>query len=297
MALLTVNPASALLSLAPGPPQIIQSSESLPWQGFLLEKHLSSPGERAAGLNSRHVISLLCCQSSRFESRTSSGNFVPYLKTAGAITIMPVGPIPEVKLLTPSELIHCALEGSFVQDVIEEMDHSITIEPEFHSGIRDTSIQRILTLLLEELEAGAPSGILYADSLAHALTVRYLKIEHTTKMSSVSRASALPAHVLNRVREWIEANLHADLGLITLAKESGYSRAHFLRMFRVATGMTPHQYLLELRISRAQEFLRKNNSSLIDIAAACGFSSQSHMTSIFRKRLGITPAGYRRSLQ
>jgi len=107
------------------------------------------------------------------------------------------------------------------------MDHSIPIEPEFHSGIRDTSIHTNTDPAVEELEAGAPSGILYADSLAHALTVRYFwKIEHTTKMSS-GPGLHLPAHVLNRVREWIEANLHADLGLITLAKESGYSRAHF----------------------------------------------------------------------
>src|SRR5882762_7926935 len=209
MAMLMVNPTSVLLALAPGPPQILQSSESLPWRGFRLERHLSSPGERVSVMNDRHVVSLLCCQSSRFEHRTSRGNFVPYLKTAGAVTIMPIGPIPEVRLCTPSELIYGALESSFLQNVIEEMDQPIPAEPYFHSGIRNTSIQRILTLLMEELEAGAPSGSLYADSLAHALAVRYLMVEHTAKISSESRASVLPKHILNRVRERIETNLHA----------------------------------------------------------------------------------------
>jgi AraC family transcriptional regulator len=79
-----------------------------------------------------------------------------------------------------------------------------------------------------------------------------------------------------------------------LAEESGYSRAHFLRMFRTATGITPHQYVLDVRIRHAQESLKRKGTNLIDVAALCGFSSQSHMTSVFRKRLGVTPAEFRR---
>jgi len=66
-------------------------------------------------------------------------------------------------------------------------------------------------------------------------------------------------------------------------------------MFREATGVTPHQYVLDVRLRHAQEWLRKKNSALIDIAAHCGFSSQSHMTSVFRKRLGVTPGEFRRT--
>jgi AraC family transcriptional regulator len=97
------------------------------------------------------------------------------------------------------------------------------------------------------------------------------------------------------VREKIEANLDTDLSLESLAEESGYSRAHFLRMFRAATGLTPHQYVLELRLRRAQDCLRKRHARIIDIALSCGFSSQSHMTSVFRQRLEMTPAAFRRN--
>jgi len=107
--------------------------------------------------------------------------------------------------------------------------------------------------------------------------------------------SALPARALNRVREKVEANLDTDLSLGSLAQETGYSRAHFLRMFRAATGVTPHQYVLGLRLMRAQDYLRRRDTSIIDIALSCGFSSQSHMTSVFRQRLETTPAEFRRS--
>jgi AraC family transcriptional regulator len=88
----------------------------------------------------------------------------------------------------------------------------------------------------------------------------------------------------------------ADLDLQTLAAETGYSRSHFLRMFETATGLTPHRYLLQLRLERAQELIRKGSTSLIDIAALCGFSSHAHMSRVFRQVLGITPSQYRRSL-
>jgi len=109
-----------------------------------------------------------------------------------------------------------------------------------------------------------------------------------------ARVSALPHRILNRVRDKIEANLDTVLSLASLAEESGYSRAHFIRMFRAATGSTPHQYVLGVRLSRAQDSLRKKDTRIIDIAVSCGFSSQSHMTSVFRQRLEMTPGEFRR---
>jgi AraC family transcriptional regulator len=87
-----------------------------------------------------------------------------------------------------------------------------------------------------------------------------------------------------------------DLSLQALANESGYSRVHFVRMFRAATGSSPHNYLLNLRLERARELLKNPSLSLIDIALDCGFSSHSHMSRLFHKRVGVTPSAYRRSL-
>jgi AraC family transcriptional regulator len=91
-------------------------------------------------------------------------------------------------------------------------------------------------------------------------------------------------------------DLDVDLDLQSLANETGYSRTHFMRMFRAATGQTPHHYILQLRLTRARDLLRERRNSLIDIAALCGFSSQSHMATAFRQMLGITPTEYRRAL-
>ena len=211
------------------------------------------------------------------------------------IMTTPRGPVPDIRLHTPAKLIHCALGEDLVRGVVKELDRSPAVGPTFRPGLQDKAIQRIVGLLVEELETACPLGSLYVDSLAHALATRYLMLDDSAGIRRESRVSALPARILNRVKEKMEAGLEADLRLEALAEESGYSRAHFLRMFREATGLTPHQYVLGLRLRRAQESLLQKKASIIDIAVACGFSSQSHMTSVFRHRLETTPGEFRRN--
>jgi AraC family transcriptional regulator len=204
--------------------------------------------------------------------------------------------VPDLRLHTSSEFLHCALEEEFTEGVLAELDRPPAVKPIFRPGIQDKPIQHILVLLNEELETEKPLGRLYVDFLAHALATRYLMLECSAPPDHLG-VSALPSRLLRRVQEKIEANLDTDLKLESLAAECGYSRAHFLRMFRAATGVTPHQYVLDLRIHRAKQCLIQKASSLIDVALACGFSSQSHMTSVFREHVGVTPARFRHGLR
>jgi AraC family transcriptional regulator len=288
------NAVSPLLLIAPGPTRIIRSSAGMNWPGFLLEQHLNSPGERPSTAIEVHVISMLCGNSSQLCYRFGDGRAASFTERAGSVTFMPAGPIPHVRLQSAAEFTHIAFEERFIRGVIEEMEHKPAAKPAFRAGVRDISIQRILTLLTEELDARGPSGKLYVDSLAHALATRYLQLHESSRAADV-HTSPLPLRILNRVKEKIEANMDTDLSLDSLANESGYSRAHFLRMFRAATGVTPHQFVLELRLKQAQNRIRQTRDRLIDIAAECGFASQSHMTTVFKKYLDLTPAEVRRN--
>src|SRR3982074_2050865 len=125
--------------------------------------------------------------------------------------------------------------------------------------------------------------------------MRFLLRESPSGDTKKPSVKPLPPKILRRIRDRIEAELDTELSLTSLAKESGYSRAHFLRMFRAATGLTPHRYVLEMRLSTAQQLLRQAKIPLADVALKCGFSSQTHMTDVFRKQLGVTPQEYRRS--
>src|SRR5258705_2543225 len=138
-----------------------------------------------------------------------------------------------------------------------------------------------MNLLLADLAEGDPAGRLYTDHLIHALAYRILFIgRDSAPPSTVKKVSPLPGHILRRVIERMR-NLDTELSLQVLAKESGYSRVHFVRMFRAATGYAPHNYLLKLRVDRVRELLSSPTLSLTDIALECGFSSHSHLSRVF----------------
>ena len=270
------------------------SSRGLDWSGFTLEKHSAEPGERPERLSERHILGLWSGDIAYGERPNGRGGFEPYAVNPGTVTFLPAGWIPAIRVTNSFEITLCLLESDFMQGVMSELDRQPTQELRYLPAIDDPSIRQLMTLLSVEARQGGPSGKLYADYLAHAIAIRMFSYKGR-QIDSRRSPSALPRHLLRRVVQRMH-DLNSPLDLQILARETGYSRTHFLRMFRAATGATPHQYLLRLRVQRAQELMRRGKASLIDVAAACGFSNHAHMSRIFRQLLGVTPSDYRRTL-
>jgi transcriptional regulator of acetoin/glycerol metabolism/AraC-like DNA-binding protein len=103
----------------------------------------------------------------------------------------------------------------------------------------------------------------------------------------------LSAAAMRRVREHIEVHLGDSVDLAMLAAVAGLSIHHFARGFKQSAGVTPHHYLTQKRVERAQHMLAHTALSLSEIAYAVGFSDQSHLARHFRQMLGITPGQFR----
>ncbi|SDF91896.1 AraC family transcriptional regulator [Bosea robiniae] len=95
-----------------------------------------------------------------------------------------------------------------------------------------------------------------------------------------------------RAREVFEARYEEDLSLADLARLTGLPRHHLIRAFRRETGLTPHAYLVDVRVRRARERLRRGEMPG-DVAAATGFCDQPHLTRAFKARFGVTPGAFR----
>ena len=103
----------------------------------------------------------------------------------------------------------------------------------------------------------------------------------------------LPPGAMRRVREHVETHLSENIDLAALAAIAGLSLYHFARAFKQSAGVTPHHYLVQRRVERAQEMLARTRLSLSEIAFATGFSDQSHFARHFRQMLGVTPGQFR----
>jgi AraC-like DNA-binding protein len=99
-----------------------------------------------------------------------------------------------------------------------------------------------------------------------------------------------------RARRLIDASFDSPLNLDALSSEACFSRYHFIRLFKRAFHQTPHQYLTEKRIERAKELLASSRLSVTDVCFEVGFQSLGSFSTLFHKRVGVSPLLYRTNL-
>lgn len=98
---------------------------------------------------------------------------------------------------------------------------------------------------------------------------------------------------MRRLDEFIDAGLNGPLDVLSMAHLLELSEGYFTRAFKQATGKSPHSYLIDRRLARARAMICDGKTALSQVALACGFNSQAHMTSVFKQRLGVSPAQLR----
>ncbi|MES2942280.1 MAG: AraC family transcriptional regulator [Pseudomonadota bacterium] len=112
--------------------------------------------------------------------------------------------------------------------------------------------------------------------------------------SPLTVAGTLSQQQLRRVRDFMQAHLSDRIVLDDVATLLGLDRFRFLKLFKRTVGMTPHAWLLRLRLESAMELIKANSHMAItDVAHAVGFFDQSHFTHAFRHAYGVTPASFR----
>lgn len=273
------------------------SSVELGWKNFAVERRTILPtGEKPELVLDRHFLILWDVHVAEGEIADRGGRFAPYKKYPKTITTCVPGIRPAIRNANRHEVIVGALDADFVDGLDGELDKRLLGSFQSLYGADEPGLRNLLLLLLKESETAGREGTLYADSLMTALAIRLLFASRSERQPADTDVSPLPRRLLRRVLDRMRADLTETVDLATLASETGYSRAHFLRMFRAATGRSPHRYLLELRLAEAQALIASRPIPLIDIAAACGFSSHAHLTTAFRSRFGVTPSAYRRGL-
>ncbi len=113
-------------------------------------------------------------------------------------------------------------------------------------------------------------------------------------------ACSVPPNALARVSRTvrdIEREPGNGLTLGRLAREAGLSPYHFLRTFERTTGVTPHQYVLRMRLREAAVQLAAGQAKVLDIALDSGFGDVSNFNRTFRAEFGVSPRLYRRAAQ
>ncbi|MFG1496706.1 AraC family transcriptional regulator [Saccharospirillum sp. HFRX-1] len=198
-------------------------------------------------------------------------------------------------VLDSFEFMHCYFSDAHLRRQAEQTwDKSPTgLSIDEHIFADDAKISSIYRHYLTSLDWHDNANHLLLSS-ATSLLLNHL-VRHYTQFrwQPVTVKGGLAPHQLSRVKAYIDSHLDQALTINELANQAQLSDYHFARMFKHSTGQSPHQYVLQQRLERAQHLLKHSSVSLTDIAQQCGFSSSSHFTHRFRQATGVTPSAYR----
>jgi AraC family transcriptional regulator len=114
-------------------------------------------------------------------------------------------------------------------------------------------------------------------------------------MPKTASSGRLAPWKLKRILSYIEANLETKLRTSDLAAMTELSVGHFSRAFKFSVGKPPHAFVMTRRVERAKQLiLLEDPMPLIEVAHRCGLSDQAHLSRMFRKVAGQSPAAWRR---
>ncbi|TPG58601.1 AraC family transcriptional regulator [Roseomonas nepalensis] len=213
----------------------------------------------------------------------------------GGTHIIPGGTGFGVRLRGPLNSLHLYLADEVLRGVAAECgarDPSrLEVIPRF--GDVDPALTHLLLAVRDVLAEGEGGNALLVDHLAAAIAAR-LVLRHSSAPAAPPPARKATARDIAPAVDFMQANLQRPITLADIAAVAACGPVQLTRRFRQALGKPPHQYLIQLRVEAARRLLAGTRLPIAEVALECGFASQEHLTRLFRRSTGTTPAAFRR---
>ncbi|WP_050769493.1 AraC family transcriptional regulator [Blastopirellula marina] len=274
-------------------------SEAAKWE--LTETLISEPCTDSVGQDDFYFVSLLINAGStrtlehdlgegRFRRPPRPGSMI-FGYEPRALLSQGGGPLHSIGIYIPAQL----LQSRFAELWGKEMPSPDKL---LSSHFLDSGLEVLIKRLnFECRQSRSPEKSLTIEPFFDAILDRLFLIAGR-KLPEIKPNDRLRPDAVTRAIEFIDAHFHQELRLDEIAQVAGVSRCHFSRLFRQTMGQSLKQYLVEIRLNKAQEILEFGASDLTvgQIAQRCGFCDRQHLIREFRRKYGVTPDLFRRFL-
>lgn len=207
----------------------------------------------------------------------------------GSFGIVPNGGSNDINWDNDLRVAVIAIKPEFVNDVFQKEDVSINQ----CRGIYDKAAYEMVLLLRDEIKYANLAGKIWGELLAVAFTIHLVSHYSNNQKAIAAPKGKLTGNQLKKVIAYCHDEKEQNLNLCDMSAEASLSRYHFIRMFKQTTGISPYQFILQLKIEKAIQLLKVHNKPLSEIAATLGFTDQAHFSNLFKKATGYSPYKFR----
>ena len=194
----------------------------------------------------------------------------------------------------------CPLYNPFFID--KNLVNSISVslggsdQVEFSNDVSDLhpDLKKLAGIFMLEALSNFSAKMLALSSLEIMIVVNLLRHLPNNHKLSTKKLALVDKQSIKTVVEYMRHNFKREISLEELAGIANYSSYHFIRVFKQQTGKTPFDYLIDIKLEKATELLRDKKHTVTQICYECGFSNPSHFTTVFKRRIGVTPSHFQK---
>ena len=270
------------------------SSQHTSWKGILVEQYQSQPHQSLEGsfsALSAHWLNFYLTEPFYLAQKHDNRSHESTIQT-GNLVFVPAGQTTYWRAQsghTPLSKICIYLQPEFVTQVAELAD----LNPERIELIdcfsrSDPHLNQLTMMLLAEIQSGGIMGELYVESLTQVFVIHLLR-HYSSLLPAIANRHSLSARRLKNAIDYIHNRLDGDLSMVQIASSVNTSPTYFARLFKQATGISLHQYVIKQRVEKAKLLLETTDLPISSIAAQVGFANPSHLTYHCKRQTGMTP--------
>lgn len=240
-----------------------------------------------------HVIMTYIGTMQRLERRSERSVAVGTARS-GVITIIPAGSSARWDIPGSVNVVQLFLPQVELKRVAADVNKTGSTGLSERTGHPDPMTSRLLMCAADSLDGSKVIDVLFRQQLTDLIATRLLSAHTAMGSTYLPPLGGLSPTALRRAIQRLRSDSDADISLAALASDAGLSRFHFCRSFKESTGLSPHAWLRQHRLEQAMRMLRDANASIVSVAAALGYGSQTAFAAAFRRLTGETPSVWRR---
>lgn len=213
---------------------------------------------------------------------------------AGDSRLVYLPDVDYVDFNTPRHSLEMLLPRQFLNDLAEDLESpGITrIGVSQYQMVHDPRLYRMARAVLPYLDEPQALDPLFADHFMWSFGT-YVCSKYGDLKGRRPVVGGLPTVQLRLAKEMIRANLHTRISLSDVASACGLRTSQFAHAFKRSVGVAPYAWALQERVSMAKRLISSNRFTLAQVAHLCGFADQSHLTRVFTRVVGTTPAAWK----